>query len=116
MWGVLPLQPSPLPRHSMVLQEMGGLGRVVVAVLKSNDPLKVKPEEEEELSGSDVLMALQRASKKKKKQTKIRKSSIGVAAATQNNSKPLPLPLCIKPEWTDRLQQLETRLLDLSLA
>lgn len=95
------------------LQNREEMGRVVVAAFKSKTTPPPEKEEEQQLSGSDVLMALQRATAKKlaQKHTKKQKSN-GVATEKKSNS----TALCIKPEWSDRLQELERRLHQLSHA
>ncbi|KAL7158982.1 hypothetical protein ABFS83_02G179600 [Erythranthe nasuta] len=143
MWAALPLQPwppntisttKPPPRRhhpvtvcnlqNLNTEEKGaGPGR---AVIKANQPHNQKaatPQErqaERQLSGADVLMALQIvAAKKANKKKEARDSSKG---RTNFNNKEINRfqdfsnvrPLCIQPHWTHRLEELETRLEQLS--
>ncbi|KAL7121663.1 hypothetical protein ACP275_02G194500 [Erythranthe tilingii] len=144
MWAALPLQPlTPWPpntisttkppprRHHPVTvcnfqnlntEEKGGtaaagagLGR---AVQKAATPQEKQAERQ--LSGADVLMALQIvAAKKAKKKKEARDSSKG--RSNFNNKERNRFqdfsnvrPLCIQPHWTDLLEELERRLEQLS--
>ncbi|XP_024963547.1 serine/threonine-protein kinase pakF [Cynara cardunculus var. scolymus] len=68
-------------------------------------------EEQPKISGSVVLLALQKASAKKtskklKKKSKTMKPEQGDACSDYSDVK----PLCIKSDWKDRLDELETQL------
>ncbi|KAK6137056.1 hypothetical protein DH2020_029201 [Rehmannia glutinosa] len=127
----------PPRRHSMAVnsiknrQEMGGLGfaQAVITVLKSNEPQaksKTKtiiiPAEKtpklEELSGADVLKALQRATTHKAKKKKEKREAAVDSRKTQNQGASSysgnVTPFCIKQEWSDRLEELEGRLQQLA--
>ena len=117
---------QPPPQH-----EFGGLGRTILTALESNPkpintktPQQKKPKREEEeeegkqISGSDVLWAMQKAAamKNKSKKKKISKglSSMGGhreedVAGDYSNVR----PLCIKSEWGPKLDELEKSLQEL---
>ncbi|KAL2229628.1 uncharacterized protein LOC105178826 [Sesamum indicum] len=128
--------------------EMGGPRQVVVTALNSNKPQhrnatksriesepppplekQEKLEEQQQqqqrqrqLSGADVLMALERATADKTKKKKARRNTGGLSrgrnsagTAKQETSNFSDVrPLCIKPEWSDRLEELERRLQQLA--
>ncbi|KAI3444354.1 hypothetical protein Pfo_001019 [Paulownia fortunei] len=139
----------PPRRHSMAAhniqnrEEMGGLGQAVITALKSNEPQHQKaaksktetksppPAEKQELeeqqqlrqlSGADVLTALQRATAQKAKRKKEKRvtatgSKSRNNAARENQGTPYfsnVRPLCILPEWSNRLEELERILEELA--
>ncbi|PIN22535.1 hypothetical protein CDL12_04756 [Handroanthus impetiginosus] len=70
-------------------------------------------------SGADVLIALQRATAQKAKKIKEKREAAGTVPRRQTNGgreNQWPAcfsnvrPLCIKPEWSGRLEELERRL------
>lgn len=114
-------------------QDVGGLGHTILTANDSNTKPTIpipKPEEEEEeeeegrqISGSDVLWAMQKAAahkkskSKKKMMNKNRKGSSSspgtqgeVASMDHSNVR----PLCIRNDWGGRLDELEKRLHQLS--
>lgn len=126
--------------------KIGGLGLNVLTSLKSNPTAQSsaasiktsnpKPKQqqqgksvekdEKELSGSDVLLALQRASAQKiktKKQRKDYPSSSSSTTGTNSGRRGINRvgeeanvnygdvrPICVKSEWITRLDELEKRL------
>ncbi|KAK6158946.1 hypothetical protein DH2020_006260 [Rehmannia glutinosa] len=139
MWAVLPQKPwgppnpntisttkPPPRRHSMAVnsiknrQEMGGLGFAQAA--KSKTKTIIIPAEKtpklEELSGADVLKALQRATTHKAKKKKEKREAAVDSRKTQNQGASSysgnVTPFCIKQEWSDRLEELEGRLQQLA--
>ncbi|KAK9280185.1 hypothetical protein L1049_013872 [Liquidambar formosana] len=134
----------PQNASSSAAEDIGGLGHVVLAALKSNteqlDP-KTPPtktsnprpkqqkqpqpegggEEGRQLSGSDVLWALQRATARKNKISggkKKRRSSTSVGTSDKDGifeeDYSNVRPLSIKSDWATRLDDLERRLQELS--
>ncbi|KAJ0051853.1 hypothetical protein Pint_00658 [Pistacia integerrima] len=144
MWAVSPTPISaalfpnptqPLSRRSVVSlprsqdDDVGGAGHILFMATNSDDVIsntnpipkrqKQKEGEGKQLTGSDVLWALQRATIKKKKKHKKRKelSSAGsdkedvdVDDVDYSNVK----ALCIKSEWSAKLNELEKQLQELS--
>lgn len=108
MWAALPLKPpvaAPLPpptRRQLTL----AAGRQETATDAEKQRRK--------LSGSDVLMALQRATTKKVNNRVTAPRRKGGDAAG-NQADPDIKPLYINPQWAHRLQELETRLHQLPL-
>jgi len=114
---------------------IGGLGLNVLTSLKSNptaqssaasiktsNPKPKKQQgksvekEEKELSASDVLLALQRASAQKiktKKQRKDYPKSVNRVGEEANVNYGDVRPICVKSEWITRLDELEKRLQEL---
>ncbi|KAL8062970.1 hypothetical protein ABFX02_02G181100 [Erythranthe guttata] len=139
MWAALPLQPwppntisttkPPPRRHHPVtacnLQNLNtdagaGPGRAAISItaLKANQPQEKQAERQ--MSGADVLMALQIvAAKKAKKKKEARDSSKGrsnfnIKETNRFQDFSNVRPLCIQPHWTRRLEELERRLEQLS--
>ncbi|KAI8572903.1 hypothetical protein RHMOL_Rhmol01G0237100 [Rhododendron molle] len=142
-----PPPPPQDENYPSAKKNFGGLGLSVLAAVKSNPqtkpfnnppaqnntaPIKTNPkqqqqqeegkpigkEEERELSGSDVLLALQRASAQKIKTKKRREyppssssTKKRVAAAEVNYGD--VRPICVKSEWITRVDELEKRLQEL---
>lgn len=117
-----------------------GIGHAAVSAVESSPSIKTsnsmlsypttkqekeEKERERQLSGSDILRALQRAAaqnKKKKKRLTSLKNSIQDSNkgeheekgdSTSVDSSSNVRPLCIKSDWTTRLDQLELRLQEL---
>ncbi|CAI8615789.1 unnamed protein product [Vicia faba] len=105
---------EPITEH-----QVGEIGHALTANLESNS----KPEKQE-MSGSDVLWALQRATShkkiiknKKKKEHEYergRDSSSAVSSIEQNSVDYHVRPLCVNQHWATKLDELEIRLRDLS--
>ncbi|GMP61055.1 hypothetical protein CsSME_00023668 [Camellia sinensis var. sinensis] len=133
-------------------QDIRGLGLTVLTALKSNpqiEPLNPRPQnsassiknpiskqrsreeeqEERQLSGSDVLMALQRAAAQKIKKKRRRDYSSsklvknrGPSGTVQKEGEEEETdtwnysnarPICVKSDWTTRLDEFEKRLQEL---
>ncbi|KAK4418787.1 hypothetical protein Salat_2291500 [Sesamum alatum] len=121
----------PPPRHSVTIANLqNGDG---ITALDSNKPqhrnatksgIPEKQELEErqkqkqkqkQLSGADILMALERATADKAKKKKDKRNTFrgGRNNAKQEETSSFSTdvrPLCIKPEWSGRLEELETTL------
>ncbi|KAK7338126.1 hypothetical protein VNO77_18726 [Canavalia gladiata] len=101
-------------------EQVGELGHTLLATLESN-PTPIPKPQQGEISGSDVLWALQRASARKKKKNKIkhehRRGSSSVPTPTEQTAVDYTnvRPLCINPNWAPKLDELGKRLRDLSL-
>ncbi|KAH7578104.1 hypothetical protein ACOSP7_000750 [Xanthoceras sorbifolium] len=107
-------------------EDIGGLGHTILINLSStSNPLpkrlKQKQGEGKQLSGSDVLWALQKAAAKKKTKNKKRRelsSADGHRGERDDDEDVVDYsnvkPLCIKSEWAVKLDELETRLQELS--
>ncbi|KAK7285738.1 hypothetical protein RJT34_20518 [Clitoria ternatea] len=83
---------------------------------KNSNEGNPKAEQEREISGSDVLWALQRASARKKNKKKENPSSAATPTPTQQTAvyyTDVP-PLFINPNWPAKLDHLEIRLRQLS--
>ncbi|KNA08108.1 hypothetical protein SOVF_165630 [Spinacia oleracea] len=108
--------------------DIGGLGQAVFSTLESgpsagsNPSKKVQQEEKsgKEISGSDILRALQKASAKKastKKQQQKKKGSIELKRE-KNGKKVVDYdkvrPITVKSDWATRLDDLEKRLQEFS--
>lgn len=133
----------PPRRHSMAVSNIQN--REDMGALKSNEPhhqkavkskTKTKPsppasaekkgqqeqQQQRQLSGADVLMALQRATTQKAKKNKEKRDTANVSKSRNNAARENQgtsyfsniRPLCIKPEWRDRLQELQRRLEELA--
>ncbi|KAL5725514.1 hypothetical protein ACHQM5_008651 [Ranunculus cassubicifolius] len=100
--------------------EYGSMGRIVLTSLKSVPSRKIEPVQKRQatnLSGSDVLWALQRATKEKmrskskgkKKGAKRRIEGGDEGKIDYGNVKELN----VKSDWGDRLDELECRLREL---
>uniref|UniRef100_A0A803M367 Uncharacterized protein n=2 Tax=Chenopodium quinoa TaxID=63459 RepID=A0A803M367_CHEQI len=109
-------------------QDVGGLGQAVLSTINSgpstgSNPTQQqeKPNKGNEISGSDILKALQKASVKKantKKQQK-KKGSGEMKKAEKNGKKEVidydkVRPVSIKSDWATRLVELEKRLQEFS--
>ncbi|XP_073123136.1 uncharacterized protein [Henckelia pumila] len=137
-----PTTKPPPHRHSTAVQssqEMGIFGRTVITALKSDEPEerngeKSKPkapqtppppqqrqesedkQQQRQLSGADVLMALQRATSKKAKKPKATANSGGGKYDKSGKKNEISTdfsnvrPLRIEAEWSHRLEELESRL------
>ncbi|PSS26249.1 hypothetical protein CEY00_Acc07542 [Actinidia chinensis var. chinensis] len=128
--------------HHNSAEDIGALGRTVLGALESNPqtkPLnprsqnsnssiktsnsKEQEEEKRQLSGSDVLLALQRATAQKLKKKK-KPRDYQTFLSTPKNRGPIEdeedaldysnaRPICINSEWMTRLDELEKRLQEL---
>ncbi|XP_054782369.1 uncharacterized protein LOC129289601 [Prosopis cineraria] len=90
--------------------QVGELGHTLVTALPSNPP---------QISGSDVLWALQRASERTKKKKKKQQQQRREEESSSVNSLSIVdyadvRPLRVKSEWSDKLDELEKRLRELS--
>lgn len=145
MWAVSYLSP-PIPCHSHPLiprtrlipplglavsvssqppgQDIGGIGHTILTAIDSNTKPTIpipNPDDEEEgrqISGSDVLWAMQKAATHKKKKNKKKMNKIRKGSPSQDEEVTMDYsnlrPLCIKSNWDDRLNELEKRLQELS--
>lgn len=121
-------------------QDVGGLGRSILTKLKSNPkpasfiavPKQKKQKQEEgsrQISGSEVLFAMQKAAAKKSKESRKKKtntrggpevlSSVGRYREEEEEEEEdvdysKVRPLCVKSDWGTRLDELEMRLQELS--
>lgn len=112
-------------------QDMGGIGHIVLSNLDaggsssaSAPKLQIRKQENgKQLSGSDVLWALQRAAAKNKLKKKNKKKEQASSADTRREDDDDDLdcgtnvevkPLCIKSEWAAKLDELDKRLQELS--
>ncbi|KAF5464532.1 hypothetical protein F2P56_014604 [Juglans regia] len=114
-------------------KDVKGLGRTIFMALTSSHPnaspypisnqQKQEQEDGGQISGSDVLWALQKAAAQKNemsenKKSKKKKKKKGVSS--NNHSEEVNVdyrkvrPLCVKSEWGARLEELEKRLQELS--
>lgn len=148
-----PLIPKPPPSplgltvvsaksHPQPDQDVGGLGRSILTKLKSNPkpasfiavPKQKKQKQEEgsrQISGSEVLFAMQKAAAKKSKESRKKKtntrggpevlSSVGRYREEEEDEEEEEdvdyskvRPLCVKSDWGTRLDELEMRLQELS--
>ncbi|XP_058738804.1 uncharacterized protein LOC131610774 [Vicia villosa] len=106
------LRQEPITEH-----QVGIIGHTLTANLESNS----KPEKQQ-MNGSDVLWALQRATtrkkiiknNKKKERDRGRDSSSAVSSMEENSMDYHVRPLCINDNWGTKLDELENRLRDLS--
>ena len=123
---------SKPPRNDAVpTKDIKGLGHTILEVTAVNsttpNPIPKQQKQEDEgrqISGSDVLRALQRAAAQKKefskskkmKSKKMKKNTRGVSSSVEEDSLDYSKvrPLCIKSEWGVRLVELEKRLQELS--
>ncbi|KAL3622317.1 hypothetical protein CASFOL_033728 [Castilleja foliolosa] len=101
-----------------------GLAQAVITALKSNGPpqnLDAAKSKTKTIipSGADVLKALERATAQKAERKKKKRKETG-AVSKKDESQGAPCnfdnvrPLCIKPEWADRLKEVESRLQQLA--
>ncbi|WVZ21245.1 hypothetical protein V8G54_008567 [Vigna mungo] len=102
-------------------QKGGKLGHALLGVIRSNStPIPKLAEQEGEISGSDVLWALQRASARKKKHRKNKKEhrrdESSVATLTEQSAADYTnvRPLSINANWAAKLEDLDKRLRELS--
>lgn len=105
-------------------QDIGGLGHTILTAIDSNTKPTIpipNPDDEEEgrqISGSDVLWAMQKAAAHKKKKNKKKMNKIRKGSSSQDEEVAMDYsnirPLCIKSEWGGRLDELEKRLQELS--
>lgn len=100
-------------------QQGGKLGETLLATLESNSSPIPKPQQEGEISGSDVLWALQRASahkKNKKNKKEHRRGSSSVATPTEETAVDYTnvRPLRINANWGPKLDDFDKRLRELS--
>ncbi|CAK8544961.1 unnamed protein product [Lathyrus sativus] len=95
-------------------QQVGELDRTLISKLSNSKP------EKQEINGSDVLWALQRATasrkimKNNKKKERGRDSSSSVSSMEESSVDYRVRPLCINDHWGPKLDELENRLRDLS--
>ncbi|XP_028752297.1 uncharacterized protein LOC114712014 isoform X2 [Neltuma alba] len=91
--------------------QVGESGHTLLTTLQSNPP---------QISGSDVLWALQRASERKKKKKKQRRDEESSPVSSRREDADGNVdyanvrPLRIKSEWGDKLDDLEKHLRELS--
>uniref|UniRef100_A0A803KZU2 Uncharacterized protein n=1 Tax=Chenopodium quinoa TaxID=63459 RepID=A0A803KZU2_CHEQI len=105
-------------------QDVGGLGQVVLSTINSGPSTGSNPSQQQkkpnngnEISGSDILRALQKATVKKantKKQQK-KKGSAEFKRAENNGKRQVidydkVRPVSVKSDWATRLDELEKRL------
>ncbi|KAL1535633.1 hypothetical protein AAHA92_28392 [Salvia divinorum] len=106
MWSALPL---PLGSISSAPKR-----RQLVAAGRHQAGMREGGEAEQRLSGSDVLMALNRAAAKKYKEKAIKidnNASVPAAAMARVNERSSTVkPLRINSQWQHQLEELETRL------
>lgn len=107
MWGALPL---PLGGISVAPKR-----RQLVAAGRHQASMRKGGEAEPRLSGSDVLMALNRAAANKYKEKAIRIDNNASAprkavTAKVKEQASTVKPLRINPQWQHQLEELETRL------
>ncbi|XP_020213184.1 uncharacterized protein LOC109797534 [Cajanus cajan] len=99
-------------------QQGGKLGQTLLATLQSESSRIPKAQHEGEISGSDVLWALQRASarKKKKKKKEHGRGSSSVPTPTEETTPDYTnvRPLRINANWSAKLDQFDKRLRQLS--
>lgn len=111
-------------------EDMGGIGHIVLSNLDaggsgsaSAPKLQIRKQENgKQLSGSDVLWALQRAAAKNKLKKKNKKKKQASSADTRREddddvdcgTNVEVKPLCIKSEWAAKLDELDKRLQELS--
>ncbi|KAL2893393.1 Enolase [Bienertia sinuspersici] len=104
------------------IQDTGGLGQALLNTLEPGPTQEEKPNKGNEISGSDILRALQKASAKKannKKQNK-KKGSSELKRKNNNIEKKVVdfdkvRPITIKSDWATRLTELEKRLQEFSV-
>ncbi|PRQ58584.1 hypothetical protein RchiOBHm_Chr1g0360901 [Rosa chinensis] len=149
MWSSHYLSP-PTPLHPLIPlpltvvsaksqpqpgQDLGGLGRSFLTKPKPNPkPTNItavtkqqKQKQEDssrQISGSEVLFAMQKAAAKKRKETRKKKtktsaeglSSVGRHREEEEDEVDYSKvrPLCLKSDWGRRLDELEMRLQELS--
>ncbi|XP_044493719.1 uncharacterized protein LOC123217042 [Mangifera indica] len=147
MWAVVPLpatvcfpnQRLPFSRCPVVTlarsqnDGVGGLGHIFLTTTNSDEVIsntnsisnrqKQKQGEGNQLSGSDVLWALQRAAVQKKKKHKKRRELKSAGTGSDKEDADVDdhdvdysnvKPLDIKSEWSVKLNELEKRLQELS--
>ncbi|KAI9076800.1 hypothetical protein K1719_041216 [Acacia pycnantha] len=112
---------TALQNDSVSPGRVGELGHTLVSTLESSPGRRQQGREGAQISGSDVLWALQRASerkKKKKKQRREEESSSPVSGRREDLDSNVDYanvrPLRVKSEWGDQLDDLEKRLRHLS--
>ncbi|TKY61213.1 hypothetical protein E2542_SST11063 [Spatholobus suberectus] len=96
-------------------QQGGKLGHTLLATLQSNSTPIPKPQQDGEISGSDVLWALQRASARKKNKSNKKghwRGSSSVATPTEETAVDYTnvRPLCINANWGAKLDEFDKRL------
>lgn len=120
---------SPQSDGATATHQVGDLGRSLLTTLQSNSRAvnsvpehqeqnrKTQEEEDEEsqITGSDILWALQKASARRKKKQKKRAASSGGSSRQEG---PVDYsnvrPLNVKKAWGSKLDALEKRLQELS--
>ncbi|CAH8266207.1 unnamed protein product [Arabidopsis lyrata] len=106
-----------IPTKSQTSESVGGLGQQILLRTADSNPSKPIPKEKE-ISGSDVLWAIQRATAQrkrtnagKKKMKKIRGVELSSSAgeSTEDNGVDYSnvAPLRIKSDWGHRLEEFE---------
>lgn len=99
------------------------LGRTFLSTIQSNPQRREREGKGAQISGSDVLWALQRASARKEEEKKKKKrqrrgeeelSSVRSRGQESGVDDANVRSLCIKSEWGDKLDELEKRLRELS--
>lgn len=106
-----------IPTKSQTSESVGGLGQQILLRTADSSPSKPIPKEKE-ISGSDVLWAIQRATAQrkrtnagKKKMKKIRGVELSSSAgeSTEDNGVDYSnvAPLRIKSDWGHRLEEFE---------
>ncbi|KAM6600121.1 hypothetical protein CsatA_019730 [Cannabis sativa] len=135
-------RPVSANSHQPPQNDVGGLGRTILTALNSNSNSKPtttttpnpipkrearSEEDETQISGSDVLWAMQKAAakknklsggksmKKKKKKNMVIMSKGGLSSVDGDREEDLAgvRPLCIKTEWGPKLDELEKSLREL---
>ncbi|KMT20225.1 hypothetical protein BVRB_1g002290 [Beta vulgaris subsp. vulgaris] len=116
------LQLRPKNRHLAVTassEDVSGLGQAVFSAIKSGPTAEEQPNKGKEISGSDILWAMQRASAKKTNTKKKQKKKGSGDFKRENNGKKVVdfdkiRPLTVKSDWATRLDDLEKRLQEFS--
>ncbi|MED6181898.1 hypothetical protein PIB30_023740 [Stylosanthes scabra] len=121
------LSPPPaIPKHAMPSYSLGVPSSVPQAQQRRLAIAQTAqgPKEEVEMNGSDILRALQKASTSKRKTKSKNKKGVSSSSTssveTPKEQSPTTSdctnvrPLCIKPHWPAKLDELDKRLRELS--
>ncbi|KAK7258447.1 hypothetical protein RIF29_24024 [Crotalaria pallida] len=118
---ILPFHPTTLPRlrHRPITAHQHQISNLGHTLLSATAPIPKEEEEEAQIiSGSDVLLALQRVTSlkknNKKKKSMQRRVLSSVANPREQKDYTNVKPLCINTEWGAKLDDLEKRLRELS--
>ncbi|KAE9593589.1 hypothetical protein Lal_00036373 [Lupinus albus] len=117
-----PTTSLPRRRHRPITtHQMGNMGDTIITTVPIPKQKERKKEENEEtqINGSDVLLALQKASSvKKKKKRKVLSSVVNSMEQKQQQKSGVDYtnvtPLCINNQWGAKLDELEKLLHELS--